>query len=182
MHAATDAQPKSRVIGETTRNCVSNCVWCFRDSPGILRSCQRVFIGARRPDISGGPAALARPNPLFRGQLRRTWQRIRRVDQRHVGASLSRMRQKEGTLVVECEGIHDATGRLDNGNFPGPRAAANRLRLGDIGARISALREGRYEAATRLDNKKMLPNELVVRHLEPGSRDILRVPSLQDVT
>ena len=44
----------------------------------------------------------------------------------------------------------------------GALAAANRLRLGDLGVRINALREGRYEAAARLDNGTGLPNELVV--------------------
>ena len=47
----------------------------------------------------------------------------------------------------------------------GPFAAVNRLRLRDLGARISALREARYEAAARLDNKMGLPNELIVRQV-----------------
>ena len=51
------------------------------------------------------------------------------------------------------------TGASIIGTPRGPRAAANRLRLGDLGARISALREGRYEAAACLDNEVGLPNE-----------------------
>ena len=50
----------------------------------------------------------------------------------------------------------------------GRPAAANRLPLDDLGARIIALREGRYEAAARLDNEIGLPNELIVMHLNNG--------------
>jgi len=72
------------------------------------------------------------------------------------------MHQKRGTRAVECGGIHRAAGRHDNRPPRSPCAAANRLPLGDLGARMSALREGHYEAGARLDHGRGLPNETVV--------------------
>jgi len=66
------------------------------------------------------------------------------------------LRWSAGALIVQPGASLIGTPR-------GPGVAPKRLRIGDLGARISALREGRYEAAARLDNDVGLPSELVVR-------------------